>query len=127
MASFQVEIVSASASVASYEATAVFARSLEGEIGILPGHQPALLALEYAPVKVEKTDGGVERLAVHQGFLFYSGGDQLVVLANIAEHGDDIDTGRAQARLDELAREDQEEAVVLASVRKQELRLSVAG
>ena len=126
MPNFQVEIVSASASVASYEATAVFAKSLEGEIGILPGHQPALLALEYAPVKVETTDGGVERLAVHQGFLYYSGGDQLVVLANIAEHADDIDTGQAQRRLEELQREDQENAAVLASMRKQELRLKVA-
>ena len=43
---FQVEVVSAEKQLLSVEAEAVYARSLEGEIGILPGHQPALLLLE---------------------------------------------------------------------------------
>lgn len=124
MATFQVEIVSATASVLSLEAKAVFAKSLDGEIGILPGHQPALLALDAAPLKIEGADGTITRVAVHNGFLFY-GGEKLVVLANIAELADDIDVARAQRRLDEVQREDLEDEYIKASVGKQNVRISV--
>lgn len=124
MATFQVEIVSATASLLSVEASAVFAKSLDGEIGILPGHQPALLALDAAPVKIEGADGTITRVAVHNGFLYY-GGDKLVVLANIAELAEDIDVPRAERRVEELKREDIEDESVKASLAKQAVRISV--
>lgn len=124
-ATMHVEVVSAEKRLFSGEATEVYARSLDGEIGILPGHQPALLALDIAPVKVKLADGGVERVAVHNGFLYFRGG-QLVILADIAEVAGDIDARRAEARKQELDSQDDDEAA-RASRRKQELRLDVAG
>ncbi len=128
MATMQVEVVSAEKSLFSGEATEVFARSLEGEIGILPGHQPALLALDIAPVKIKLADGGVERVAVHNGFLYFRD-NRLVILADIAELSSQIDPRRAESRMRELEGQqaDQENAAVRASVRKQALRIDVAG
>lgn len=126
-ATMQVEVVSAEKSLISVEATAVFARSLDGEIGILPGHQPALLALAIAPVKVVKADGTEERVAVHNGFLFFRD-NKLVVLADVAEAASQIDISRAERRMAELEKRltEEEDATVRASLHKQQVRLSVA-
>ncbi len=125
MATFQVEVVSAESQVLSVEAEAVYARSLDGEIGILPGHQPCLLALDIAPVSVV-TSGETIQVAVHNGFLYYRG-DTLVVLADTAEHVDDIDPERARRRRDDLERhEDRGSAEVRAAVKRQDVRLSLA-
>lgn len=127
MATMQVEVVSAERRLLSVEAEAVYARSLEGEIGILPGHQPCLLALDIAPVKVVKSDGTEQRIAVHNGFLFYRG-DTLVILADTAELPEDIDTGRAEKRkqgLEEEQRSDEEEVAVRSAIKRQELRLDL--
>ncbi len=128
MATFQVEVVSAEKSLFSGEATEVFARSLEGEIGILPGHQPALLALDISPVKIKLADGGEQRVAVHNGFLYYKPGDKLVILADVAELPEQIDVARAERRKAEAEQHlaKAEDATLQVSVRKQEVRMSVA-
>lgn len=129
MATFTCEIVSAEAAVLSVEATEVIARSLDGEFGILAGHQPMLAALQIAPVTVHAEDGTVHRLAVHHGFLYFRD-NQLVILADQAERAEDIDEARAQRALDDREqlerREDLEDAEVKAAIRRQQVRLTVA-
>lgn len=127
MATMHVEVVSAERHVLTAEATELYARSVEGEIGILPGHQPALVALDTAPLRVRTEDGVEHRIAVHQGLLFV-GTDKVIVLADIAELAETIDEQRARARLNDLERRlvEQEDAVLRASLRKQQLRLQVA-
>ncbi|MFT5222827.1 MAG: F-type H+-transporting ATPase subunit epsilon [Glaciecola sp.] len=129
MATFQVEVVSAEKKLFSGEASEVYARSLDGEIGILPGHQPALLALAISPVKIHMADGTEVRIAVHNGFLYYKPGDKLVILANIAEMADDIDVARATRREAVLTAQldKTEDEILAASLKKQMVRLSVAG
>ncbi|HEX9766673.1 MAG TPA: F0F1 ATP synthase subunit epsilon [Nitriliruptorales bacterium] len=117
-----VEVVSAEKSLLSVEATEVYGRSLDGEIGILPGHQPVLLALDIAPLKVKLADGGEERVAVHNGFLFFKD-NHLVILADLAELASQIDVRRAERHKHELEQQDREQAEVRASLKKQELRL----
>ncbi len=126
-ATMHVEVVSAEKHVLSADVTELYARSVEGEIGILPGHQPALLSLEIAPVKVRFEDGREEQIAVHRGLL-YVGPDKVVVLADIAELSSDIDVQRALERREALERElaADEDAVIKASLRKQVVRLDVA-
>lgn len=126
MATMHVEVVSAEKSLLSTEATEVYARSLEeGEIGILPGHQPCLLALEIAPVKIVEADGTIERVAVHHGFLFFRN-NELVVLADQAEVAAEIDVERARARRSELASRSSDDKDAQRRLRKAELRLDVA-
>ena len=104
MATMTVEVVSPERRLFSGEASEVYARSLEGEIGILPGHQPCLLALEHAPLTVKTQDGTRNVYAVHGGFLYFRD-NHLVVLADVAEAAADIDVARAEAERTRFERE----------------------
>jgi F-type H+-transporting ATPase subunit epsilon len=124
----QVEVVSAESHVLSAEVSELYARSVEGEIGILPGHQPSLIALDVGPVKLVLADGTVERIAVHAGVLYVGKDGRAIVLADIAERASEVDVRRAEARVRELeaALGDGEDAVLRMSLRKHRLRLDVA-
>lgn len=129
MAQMQVHVVSASRELYRGDATAVFARSPEGEIGILPGHQPVLLTLQISPVRVQQTDGDVVTWAVHTGFLEYRD-DRLTVLADHAEPPDEIDVDRARSARDRALQhlEDPDyQGNARAELRRAEIRLRLAG
>jgi F-type H+-transporting ATPase subunit epsilon len=99
MATMPVELVSVERRLWSGEATALFARTTEGELGILPGHMP--LIGELVPgwtVRIEREEQPELRVAVHGGFLSVRK-DGISVLAEIAETADDIDVERARAAL----------------------------
>ncbi|CAN5674605.1 F0F1 ATP synthase subunit epsilon [soil metagenome] len=100
MSTMQVELVSVERPIWSGEATAVYARTTDGEIGVLPGHAPLLGAL--APgwlVRIQQADGVEQRVAVHGGFLSVRA-DGVSVLAEMAESADEIDVARAHAALE---------------------------
>ncbi len=84
------KIVSPDKSLFEGEIVACYARSTEGEIGILAGHQPALLLLSPAPLELELADGTRETFAVRSGFLEFAD-NQLTVLADDANHVDHKD------------------------------------
>jgi F-type H+-transporting ATPase subunit epsilon len=105
MATMQVELVSVERALWSGEATAVYARTAEGEIGILPGHAPLLAALEPGwVVRIDRANESELRVAVHGGFL--SVGESVSVLAEMAEPAEDIDTARARAALERAQQDD---------------------
>ena len=111
MATMQVELVSVERPLWSGEATAVFARTTEGEIGILPGHSPLLGAL--APgwlVRIQQADGVEQRVAVHGGFLSVRA-DGVSVLAELAENAEEIDVARAHEALARAGDAQDEESV----------------
>ena len=127
MATFQVEVVSAERELWTGEAAEVYARSVEGEIGILPGHQPALLQLEIAPVRIKLDDGSWEIFAVHHGFLFYRE-EKVVVLADLAERASeiDVDEARQEVEMHRSAARDQLDEEARKALRRAEVRLEVA-
>ncbi|MCW2524132.1 MAG: atpC [Frankiales bacterium] len=107
----QVELVSVERPIWSGEATAVYARTPEGEIGVLAGHTPLLG--ELVPgwiVRIEQADGVEQRIAVHGGFLSVRD-DGVSVLAEIAESADEIDVARAHAALERAGAGTDPEAV----------------
>lgn len=124
----QAEVVSAEGQVFSARVRELYARSVEGEIGILPGHQPALLALDIGAVKLVLEDGATEAIAVHRGVLYVGEDGKVIVLADIAERGSEIDPERAESKRYDLERRlaDAASPVLRASLRKQQLRLEVA-
>ena len=65
----RVDVVSPEAIVWSGDATFVVARTVEGEIGIMPGHEPVMGALATGSVEIDPADGGRVTLGVHGGFL----------------------------------------------------------
>lgn len=103
MATMEVDLVSAERRLFRGESTGVYARSVEGQIGVLPGHQPVLLELGPAPLAIE-TEGGREVFGVHGGFLEYRG-ERLTILADGADRADEIDQSAAQRELDRAREE----------------------
>jgi F-type H+-transporting ATPase subunit epsilon len=125
MATMQVELVSVERPLWSGEADAVYARTTEGEIGILPGHAPLLGAL--APgwlVRIQQSDGSEQRVAVHGGFLSVRP-DGVSVLAEMAETADEIDAARARQALERIGDATDEESV--AARNRALARLRAAG
>ena len=91
-----VELVSIEAPIWSGEATAVFARTVAGQLGVLPGHIPLLGALQPGyDVRIDQESGESLRVAVHGGFLSVSR-EGVSVLAEQAEMGSDVDVARAR-------------------------------
>jgi len=79
MADLTVTVVSADEQVWSGQARMVVARTKEGEIGILAGHQPLLGVLAAGEVRVTATDGGRITANAEDGFI--SGENDTVVIA----------------------------------------------
>jgi F-type H+-transporting ATPase subunit epsilon len=123
-AKLDVEVVSVEKKVWSGEATFLRARTVDGEIGILPGHWDHLSVLVSGGV-VDIQQGETSTLAaVHGGFLLIH--DNTVrILAETAELGEDVDVARARASLGRAQGSDErgaEDAVLRA-----EARLHAAG
>lgn len=86
MAELKVEIVSEERSVWTGAAAAVSARTIDGEIGILPGHTPLLAVLGDGEVVVRTTDGSTVTAQAAGGF-FSVDNDQVVIAATSAHLG----------------------------------------
>jgi F-type H+-transporting ATPase subunit epsilon len=84
MANLQVTVVSATQEVWSGEASMVVARTTEGEIGILAGHEPTLGILAAGEVRITTAAGDKVTAQAEDGFLSVDG-DQVMVVAGQAE------------------------------------------
>ena len=95
MSTLQVELVAADRKVWEGEADMVVARTVDGELGVLPGHTPLLSSLQVGELWYRI---GQEKhyLAISFGFVEVLP-DRVTVLAQIAERAQDIDVARAEA------------------------------
>ncbi|MEV5572669.1 F0F1 ATP synthase subunit epsilon [Spirillospora sp. NPDC052269] len=102
MATLKVGLVSPEREVWSGEAKMVVAQTIEGQLGIMPGHAPVLgVLLDGSVVKIEPADGG-EWISAMVGSGFFSIADNEVsVLAEQAELGAEVDVADARRALDE--------------------------
>ena len=123
MAELQVDVVAVDHKVWSGVAKSVVAKTPEGEIGILPGHEPVLSLLVNSVVRIETIDGEKIPVAVHGGF-FSVDTNNVKVLAETAELGSEIDVPRAEAALERAKGEDSPEK--LAAYHRAEVRLKAA-
>ena len=69
MSQLHVELVAADRKVWEGEAKMVTARSVEGELGILPGHTPLLGILVSGDVRIESPAGQTHSATIDRGFL----------------------------------------------------------
>ncbi|MBM6405481.1 F0F1 ATP synthase subunit epsilon [Phycicoccus sp. CSK15P-2] len=67
MMALQVDLVAADRKVWEGEASQVSVRSTEGELGVLPGHQPMLVVLAEGEVRINA--GGWQTATVDGGFM----------------------------------------------------------
>lgn len=131
MPTIKLDIVTAERTVFSEDVEYVSAPGVDGILGILPRHAPLLTALTVGELHYKKA-GQDYHFAIGGGFMEVRP-DKVTVLADSAEHADEIDEQRAeQARqrahetLKEKPQGDIEFARIEQSLRRAELRLKVA-
>jgi F-type H+-transporting ATPase subunit epsilon len=122
-----VAVVSAERALWSGEAKSIVAKTPEGDIGILAGHEPVLaLLVDSSALKVVGPDGSTLMVAVHGGFFSVSN-NEVNVIAEAAELSEDIDVDRAKAALARLQAESQPTEQDQAALKRAETRIQIAG
>jgi F-type H+-transporting ATPase subunit epsilon len=94
MANLQVDVVSAQEAIFAGEAKFVVLPGEAGELGILPGHAPLISRIRSGTVKIVRPDNSEEHVFVVGGILEVQPGS-VMVLADTAIRGDDLDEARA--------------------------------
>ena len=84
MADLTVTVVSADEQIWAGQARMVVARTKEGEIGILAGHQPLLGILSAGEVRITAADGGRITANAEDGFISVEN-DTVVVASRLAQ------------------------------------------
>ena len=84
MSELQVAVVSVGQNIWSGDAKSLIAKTTEGEIGILAGHEPVLSLLVDGVVRVEGTNGEKVQVSISGGFLAVDN-NSVRVLAEEAE------------------------------------------
>jgi F-type H+-transporting ATPase subunit epsilon len=129
--SIKLDIVTAERIVYSEEVDAVIAPGVEGQLGILPHHAPLMTMLQAGEL-VARKGTQEESMAISGGFLEVRP-DRVIVLADQAERGEEIDITRAEAakkRAEERLRDQKvaglDETRAEAALRRALVRLEVA-
>jgi len=98
MSTLRLEIVTPERKVYEEDVNIVIAKGVSGELGVQAGHVPLVTPLKIAPVRAKKGNSE-ELIAVHGGFMEVRT-DKVVILAEAAERGADIDLSRARQAKD---------------------------
>jgi len=113
------------------EADFVVLPAHEGEMGILPGHEPFMVQLTHGEVRVERA-GEQKRLAVSGGFAEIIN-NKISIFAETAEMVGEIDAERARQALEKAKAESKRKdidplslAQAEAAVRRAQVRLRVS-
>lgn len=94
----QVEVVSATGIAWEGEALSVIARTTEGDIGILPNHEPFLAALVPCAAEVLTVDGRREIVAIEGGMISVAD-NRVSLLSQFARIAKEIDLDAAEHEL----------------------------
>ena len=134
MSTLHVELLMPDRALWSGEAGMVIAKTIDGDIGILPGHAPVFGILSpgslvrIREVPGDDNPGDAVRAAVRDGFLSVTG-DRVSILASVGEIANDVDVSTARADLDSATTEAGSAAAAEESVevRYARARLRAAG
>jgi F-type H+-transporting ATPase subunit epsilon len=122
-----VAVVSAERALWSGEAKSIVAKTPEGDIGILANHEPVLaLLVDSSALKIVEADGSTMMVAVHGGF-FSVAGNEVNVIAEVAELSENIDVERAKAALARLQADGDRDEDGQSALKRAETRVQVAG
>jgi len=93
-----VEVVSADGIAWGGEALSVIARTVEGDVGVMPGHEPFLAILVPCAAEVLTADGHREVVAVDGGFISVAD-NRVSLLSQFAKIAKEIDLNAAEHEL----------------------------
>ncbi|MEO7803407.1 MAG: F0F1 ATP synthase subunit epsilon [Actinomycetota bacterium] len=85
MALLNVQVVSPEEALFTGEAEFILARTVEGEIGILPGHSPVLAQLTASKVKVRPVGGADQIFDIAGGFMTVKDNQVIILTDQIQE------------------------------------------
>jgi F-type H+-transporting ATPase subunit epsilon len=129
MAELDVALVAADREVWSGKASLVVAKTTDGDVGIMPQHQPILSLLKPSVITirtiVDGAPGQTLRAALHGGFISVAD-ERVSLLGEAAELAEEIDADRAQEALTR-ARAGEFGADSEAAAARAELRLRAVG
>jgi len=129
MAELDVALVAADREVWSGKASLVVAKTADGDVGIMPQHQPILSLLRPSVITirtvVDGAPGETLKAALHGGFISVAD-DRVSLLSEAAELVAEIDADRAQQALGR-ARAGEYGADSEAAAARAELRLRAVG
>jgi len=100
-----VELLTPDRSLWSGEASLVIAKTLDGDIGVQPGHSPVFgiispgSVVRIREVPGDENPGDVVRCAVRDGFLSVTA-DRVSILTSVGELSSEVDIPAARADLD---------------------------
>jgi len=89
----QLEIVSPERLAYTDEVDMVVVPGIDGQLGILPHHTRLISALGIGELRIKK--GGTEQTLLISGGFVEVRPDKVVVMADLAEHSDEIDEAKA--------------------------------
>ena len=128
MAKLHVGLVSPEREIWSGEADQVVAKTIEGELGILPGHAPVLgVLVDGSVVKISPSDQSEPIMAMVGSGFFSVAENEVSVLAEQAELGDEIDVDAAREALQQAQSADERSDEVVVAERRARARLRAAG
>ena len=93
---YPLRVVSVERSLFEGDVEFMIANGADGELGVLARHAPLMTILKPGPLRIQETYGGTEQV------LFVGGGflevlpDRVTVLADVAEHADEISIAAAE-------------------------------
>jgi F-type H+-transporting ATPase subunit epsilon len=90
------------------DATFVLAHGIEGDMGLMTGITPLLIALGVGELRIDRPSGS-SRMLVDGGFLQVKN-DNVIILAEYAVLPDEIDAAAVGSEIDELRRRLEAEA-----------------
>lgn len=95
MAKLNLKLVTPEKVVFEEEVDSLTCPTTTGEITILPGHLPLISSLQSGEL-VARKGSEIEPIAVSGGFVEVRPGNEIIILADAAEHVRDIDLERAE-------------------------------
>jgi F-type H+-transporting ATPase subunit epsilon len=93
---YPLRVVSVERSLYEGEVEFVVANGADGELGIMPRHAPLMTILKPGALRIQEEMGGSERLIFVGGGFLEVLPDRVTVLADVAEHADEISLERAE-------------------------------
>src|ERR1700687_3523853 len=93
---YPLRVVSVERSLFEGDVEFIIANGADGELGVLARHAPLMTILKPGPLRIQETIGGREQLILLGGGLLEVLSDRVSVLADVAEHADEIAVEKAE-------------------------------
>jgi F-type H+-transporting ATPase subunit epsilon len=93
---YPLRVVSVERSLYEGEVEFIIANGADGELGVMARHAPLMTILKPGPLRIQEEMGGSESVIFVGGGFLEVLPDRVTVLADVAEHADEISVDRAE-------------------------------